>query len=485
MLLGLDLGTGSAKALLLAEDGAVLGEGSAPYAVRSPRPGWAESRPEDWWEAVAAAARDAVGGRGADVAAIGLSGQMHGVVLSDAGGRPLRPAVLWADSRSGGELAAYRGLDPDLRRLLANPPAVGMAGPSLIWLGRNEPDVYGAARWALQAKDWLRLRLTGEAASEPSDASATLLYDLPSDRWAYPVVEALGLRADLLAPLVPSGGAAGELSRSAADGLGLRAGLPVATGAADTAAAMLGCGMLGPGPVQLTVGTGAQIFAAKAEPEPDPNGRTHLYRAAAPDLWYSMAAIQNAGLALEWARKLLGASWEEVYGEAFSVPPGAGGVSFLPYLSGERTPRFDPAARGAWTGLGLDHSRAHLLRAALEGVAFALREGLEALEDAGTHAPELRLAGGGSGGEGGETWRRLLADVLGRPLHLLPDSVAPVASARGAALLAGLASGVYRTTGDALDLAPETVRTVQPGEHAPLYEAAYERYLELYPRLGG
>ncbi|HEV2094833.1 MAG TPA: FGGY family carbohydrate kinase [Rubrobacter sp.] len=485
MLLGLDLGTGSAKALLLAEDGVVLGEGSAPYAVRSPRPGWAESGPEDWWEAVAAAARDAVGGRGADVAAIGLSGQMHGVVLSDAGGRPLRPAVLWADSRSGGELAAYRGLDPDLRRLLANPPAVGMAGPSLIWLGRNEPDVYGAARWALQAKDWLRLRLTGAAASEPSDASATLLYDLPSDRWAYPVVEALGLRADLLAPLVPSGGAAGELSRSAADGLGLRAGLPVATGAADTAAAMLGCGMLGPGPVQLTVGTGAQIFAAKAEPEPDPNGRTHLYRAAAPDLWYSMAAIQNAGLALEWARKLLGASWEEVYGEAFSVPPGAGGVSFLPYLSGERTPRFDPAARGAWTGLGLDHSRAHLLRAALEGVAFALREGLEALEDAGTHAPELRLAGGGSGGEGGEPWRRLLADVLGRPLHLLPDSVAPVASARGAALLAGLASGVYRTTGDALDLAPETVRTVQPGEQVPLYEAAYERYLELYLRLGG
>ena len=485
MLLGLDLGTGSAKALLLAEDGAVLGEGSAPYPVRSPRPGWAESGPGDWWNAVTAAAREAVGGRGAEVTALGLSGQMHGVVLSDDGGRPLRPAVLWADSRSSDELDAYHELDWELRRGLANPPAVGMAGPSLLWLRRYEPEAYASARWALQPKDWLRLRLTGEAASEPSDASATLLYDLVSDRWSYPVVEALGLRPDLLAPLVPSGEAAGVLARSAAEELGLRAGLPVAAGAADTAAAMLGCGLPGPGPVQLTVGTGAQIFSAKRGPVPDPNGRTHLYRAATPDLWYSMAAVQNAGLALEWARRLLGASWEEVYDEAFSVPPGAGGVSFLPYLSGERTPRFDPAARGAWTGLGLEHARGHLLRAALEGVAFALREGLEALEAAGTDAPELRLAGGGSGGNAGEPWRQLLADVLGRPLHLLPDGVAPVASARGAALLAGLASGVYRTPGETLALAPETGRTVAPGEQAPLYEDAYGRYLELYPRLGG
>ena len=485
MLLGLDLGTGSAKALLLAEDGAVLGEGSASYEVRSPRPGWAESGPEDWWNAVVAATRSALGGRGAAVTALGLSGQMHGVVLSDSGGRPLRDAILWADSRSGGELDAYRRLDRDLRHGLANPPAVGMAGPSLLWLRRNEPDIYGSARWALQPKDWIRLRLTGEAASEPSDASATLLYDLVSDRWAYPVVEALGLRPDLLAPLVPSDGAAGELARPAAQELGVRPGLPVAAGAADTAAAMLGCGLLEPGPVQLTVGTGAQLFTAKREPEPDPNGRTHLYRAALPDLWYSMAAIQNAGLALEWARKLLGASWREVYAEVFSVAAGAGGVSFLPYLSGERTPRFDPAARGAWTGLGLDHTRAHLLRAALEGVAFALREGVEALEEAGTRVPELRLAGGGSGGEEGEPWRRLLADVLGRPLRLLPDGVASVASARGAALLAGLASGAYRRVEDTLDLAPETFRTVRPGEQGPLYEAAYERYLELYTRLGG
>ncbi len=488
MLLGLDLGTGSVKALLLDEEGAALGEGSASYPVRAPRQGWAESSPKDWWEAVLKATEAAVGSRGAGVKAVGLSGQMHGVVLTGGGGHALRPAILWADARSGEHLAAYRGLDADLQRRLANPPAVGMAGSSLLWLRDHEPGVYASARWALQPKDWLRLRLTGEAAAEPSDASATLLYDLIADDWAYTVVEALGLRAGLLAPLVASAGVAGTLTEDAARVLGLRTGLPVAAGAADTAAAMLGGGLLRPGAVQLTVGTGAQIVTPKDAPEPDARGRTHLYRAATadpPGLWYSMAAIQNAGLALEWVRKVLGVSWEEVYEEAFVIPPGAEGVVFLPYLSGERTPRFDPGARGAWTGLGLDHGRGHLLRAALEGVAFALREGLEALESAGTPVTELRLAGGGASGAGGSggPWRQLLADVLGRPLRLLPEGVSPVASARGAALLAGLACGAYRDAEDTLGLAPEPGRTVHPGETALDYEEPYVRYKQLYPRL--
>jgi xylulokinase len=483
MLLGLDLGTSSVKALLLAENGAVLGEGSASYAVRAPRPGWAESSPEDWWAAVLEATRAAVGRRGAEVTALGLSGQMHGVVLADELGLPLRPAVLWADARSGRELAAYRGLDEDLGRRLANPPAVGMAGPSLLWLRDQEPNAYTSARWALQPKDWLRMRMTGEAATEPSDASATLLYDLLADDWSYTTAEELGLRAELLAPLVSSACVVGTLKGAAAGELGLRERLPVAAGAADTAAAMLGAGLLQPGPVQLTVGTGGQIVTPKERPDPDPHGRTHLYRAAVPESWYSMAAVQNAGLALEWVRKILGASWEDVYEEALAVPPGSGGVTFLPYLSGERTPRFDPGARGAWTGLGLDHTRGHLLRAALEGVAFALREALEALEDLGIIARELRLAGGGAGGGSGEPWRRLLADVLGRPLWLLPDEISSVASARGAALLAGLATGVYPSAEDTLRLTPEPESLIRPGQAA--YEAAYERYKQLYPRLHG
>ena len=483
MLLGLDLGTSSVKALLMAEGGAVLGEGSATYAVRTPRPGWAESTPEDWWTAVLEATGAAVGRLGAEVTSLGLSGQMHGVILVDELGLPLRPAVIWADARSGAELAAYRGLDEDLGRRLANPPAVGMAGPSLLWLRDQEPDAYTSARWALQPKDWLRMRMTGEAATEPSDASATLLYDLLADDWSYAVAEDLGLRTELLAPLVPSSCVAGTLEGGAAGDLGLREGLPVAAGAADTAAAMLGTGLVRPGPVQLTVGTGGQVVTPKEEPEPDPYGRTHLYRAALPGLWYSMAAVQNAGLALEWVRKVLDVSWKEVYEEAFAVPPGSGGVTFLPYLSGERTPRFDPGARGVWTGLGLDHTRGHLLRAALEGVAFALREALETLEDLGTIAPELRLAGGGTGGGSGEPWRQLLADVLGRPLWLLPGEISSVASARGAAFLAGLASGVYPAAEDTLPLTPEPESPIRPGE--PAYETAYERYTELYPRLYG
>lgn len=482
MLLGLDLGTGSVKALLLSSEGRVLGESSASYRVRSPRSGWAETNPEEWWSATIRAAGGAVGDHGGEVRAVGLSGQMHGVVLAGSDGRPLRNAILWADTRSTEQLGAYHGLDEGLRRRLANPIAAGMAGPSLLWLRHHEPEAYAAARWAFQPKDWLRLRLTGEAATEPSDASATLLYDLQSDEWAFDVAETLGLRDEILAPLVPSAGVAGSVSREAAEAFGIGAGIPVAAGAADTAAAMLGSGLLETGDAQLTIGTGGQIVVYRDHPVSDPHGRTHLYRTAAAEgagRWYAMAAIQNAGLALEWARGVLGASWEEVYEEAFAVPPGAEGAGFLPYLSGERTPHFDPTARGAWIGLGLVHTRGHLLRAALEGVAFALREGLEALEGAGTSIRELRLAGGGTSDE---PWRQLLADVLRRPLRPLPESVGPVASARGAAILAGLASGLFSAE-DAATPEREFGEAVLPGEDSYEYESAYARYREIYPRL--
>jgi xylulokinase len=298
------------------------------------------------------------------------------------------------------------------------------------------------------------------------------------------VIEALGLREDLFPPLVASGAVAGTLTRKTAGPLGLPAGLPVAAGAGDTAAALLGSGILTSGPVQLTVGTGGQIVSPREDFAPDPHLRIHLYRAAhdhPSGRFYAMAAVQNAALALEWVLKVLKVSWEEAYPEAFSVPPGAGGVTFLPYLSGERTPHFDPHARGAWVGLGLSHERGHLLRAAFEGVTFALREGSEALEETGVRAPELRLAGGGALHE---PWRRLLADVLGRPLRPVPDEVARSASARGAALLAGTAVGVYRTVADTLALAPEPGEAILPRGGASC-DVAYTRYKELYPRLYG
>jgi xylulokinase len=480
MFLGLDLGTGSVKALVLDEGGEVRGEGSAPYRVDAPLPGWAESDPQEWWTAAAAAARTAIGPRGKEIKAVGLSGQMHGVVLADDTGGPVRPAVTWADARSREQLEAYGRLEAGLRRRLGNPPWVGMAGPTLLWLRDNEPENYRSARWALQPKDWLRLRLTGEAASEPTDASATLLYDVEGDGWAYDVVDALGLRAEILAELTDSAGVAGQLSREAADYLGLPIGTPMAAGAGDTAAAILGSG-LRPGSIQLTVGTGGQIVALREEPVPCPEGGVHLYRAATGHLWYSMAAVQNAGLALEWARSLLGASWPEVYEEAFSVPPGAAGVTFLPYLTGERTPHFDPDARGAWSGMSLKHGRGHLMRAALEGVAFSLQQALEALEETGLRTHELLLGGGGTSHA---LWRQLLASVLQRPLRVLSDANV---SATGAARLGALAIGAHSSDLDAgmTRTARDHVEVVEPAEDQEAYADAYLRYAEAYPRRKG
>ena len=336
MLLGLDLGTSSVKALLMEENGDAVGEGSAPYEVRAPQPGWAESSPGEWWDAVLEATGAAVGGRGAGVTALGISGQMHGVVLADEGGSPLRPAVLWADARSDAELAAYRDLDEDLSAgSPTHPPSGCPARASCGCATTSQAPI--RLRGGPCTKDWLRTRLTGEVAAEPSDASATLLYDLPADGWSHATLDHLGLRAEMLAPLVSPAEVAGKITAEAAEELGLPRGLPVAAGAADTAAAMLGVGLLRPGPAQLTIGTGGQIVTSKVSPDVDPHLRTHRYRGVLPGLWYSMAAIQNAGLALEWVRKMLGVSWSEVYDEAFDVPPGSGGVTFLPYLSGKRT----------------------------------------------------------------------------------------------------------------------------------------------------
>jgi xylulokinase len=473
LLLGLDLGTSSAKALLLDAGGAVVGEGGAGYAVVSARPGWAETDPAEWWRAAALAVRRAVGSRSAGVAAVGLSGQMHGLVLADADARPLRPAALWPDVRAEAEAEEWRRLPETLLDALANPVVPGMAGPLLHWLARHERSALAAARWALPPKDWLRLRLTGVAASEPSDASATLLYDLGADGWAGELVAALGLPARLLPPIVASAGAAGRLTAEAAAHLGLPA-VPVAAGAADTAAAALGTGLLDPGPLQLTVGTGAQLVVPLDRPAADPRRVTHLYRAAAPDRWYAMAAVQNAGLAMEWVLRTLGATWDEAHVALESTGPGAAGVTFLPHLTGERTPFLDPHLTGAWRGLRLHHGRPHLLRAALEGVAFSIRLAAEALAGAGHDTSAPRLAGGGSRHP---AWRQLLADVLGRPLAAVPT---PDASARGAALLAGVAAGVFANARATVSLAEPPAPAAAP-RRPEAYEEPYRRFLHAAP----
>ena len=467
MWLGIDLGTLSVKAQLFGAEGKILGEGRAPYPVHTPHEGWAESDPQAWWDATLSAVREAVGGR--TVRGVGLSGQMHGVVLVGSDAQPLRPAILWADGRSAPQLKAYRDLSPNQQGALANPLVAGMAGPTLLWLLEHEPDVYEQARCALQPKDWLRLRLTGEAYSDPSDASGTLLYYPAEDRWADEVIAALGLRRELLAPLKSSAQVAGTLQREAAEVLSLKPHLPVATGAADTAAAIHGSGLT-VRDAQLTVGSGAQIVVLMEQPVGAPERGLHLFRAASENGWYKMAALQNAGLALEWARALLGLSWPEMYDALATTSPGSDGLTFLPYLTGERTPHLNPEARGGWLGASRQHTREHFARAAFEGVAFAIADGYAALKESGVRVERLRLAGGGTKER---LWQQLLADIL--EVNLEPITVSD-ASVRGAARLAAQALG------EDLPLSITHEALVYPNEQIALKEA-YERFKALYGKL--
>lgn len=475
MLLGIDLGTGSVKALLLAIDGDILAEASHTYAVHAPKPGWAESDPLEWWSAVGSVVKAVLQHQREPVQAIGLSGQMHGVVLTDEKGQPLYPAILWADMRSRDVLAIYRALDPALQDQLANPITAGMAGPTLLWIKQHQPELYQTAHHVFQPKDWVRFQLTGVLAAEPSDASGTLLYDVQHARWAEPVLDALNLRSDWLPPLIPSTRIAGDLTAVAAAHLGLPAGIPVVAGAADTAAAALGSGLTEPGAVQLTIGTGAQIITIRNAAIVDAEKRTHLYRSALANQWYTLAAMQNAGIALEWVRKLLGMSWEEVYAEAFRVPAGSEGLIFLPYLTGERTPHLDANARGAWIGLSLHHQRSHLMRSALEGVAFALRQGLDAMSI--PNLKELRLTGGGTVEP---VWKQLLADVLQVSLHPLTVTSA---SARGAALLAGLGIGIYRDVNNLPNVEIDTNNITNANSMNQELETAWQQFQTLYPAI--
>jgi xylulokinase len=485
-VLGIDLGTSQLKAQLSSRNGEVLGQGIAGYSVRAPRPGWAEIDPDEWWRAAAVAVSAALDQADRDsaaleIAGLGIVGQMHGAVLTGRDGVALRPAILWLDRRSSAEAEEYKRMPEPLRSALGNPPSPGMAGPTLLWLSRHEPDVYRQARWLLQPKDWLRLRLTGEAAADPTDASGTLLYDLERRRWATEVVDALGLRGDLLPPLRPPEAIAGKLQPDAAARLGLPAGLPVATGAADTAASVLAAALPGPGWCLLTLGTGGQWVVPVPDPDSaagrlDPRGQTNLF-AAADGGRYRLAAAQNVGIALDWANSILQTSWAELYATA-DAPWQPGTPRFLPYLAGERWDHATTGPTGAWEGLSLAHQREDLLRAALEGVAFLLRTKLDDLDRMGSRPERIALAGGGSQHP---SWRRLLADVFQRPLF---SASTPWLSARGATLIAGLATGLYPSwAGAAASIPPP--EPAAPAGHSDLAEEGYQRFRELRDRAPG
>jgi xylulokinase len=452
-LLGIDLGTGSTKAAVVDDDGRVLGLGVAHHHIDRPEAGAAEIATAAWLSTVSDATRAAMATAGdGPIDAVGLSGQMHGVVCADGAGAAVRPALLWPDTRASAHCARYDRLPPAQRRALGNPVVPGMFGPLLAMALDADHGLRARMRWALSPKDWLRLALTGEPATEPSDASATLVWDVMSDTWSSAALDVLGIPRDRLPPVVASDAVAGTLTADGARLLGLRPSVPVAAGAADTACALHGTA-LPTGHVQLSVGTGAQVVVPVDLPAPVADPVTHRYRRAERSGWYAMAAVQNAGLALEWVRDVLGAGWDELHAALDTAPAGADGVTFHAYLTGERTPLNDATVRGAWQGLAADHDRATVLRSTLEGVAFALRDAVDALHGDDVALGPVHVVGGGSLDP---RWRRLLATVLGRPLHIRDQ---PHASVLGAVRLAAAA------TGGRIDLPdPGSVTTVRPDD---------------------
>lgn len=431
VFLGIDLGTGSVKATAVSPDGATLAVARAGYPVDVPTPGAAQTNPELWWDATVGAVHAALSGFDASaVQSVGLSGQMHGAVLCDAAGRAIRPAMLWADGRSETELSRYRDLPKALLSRLRNPPAAGMTGPTLLWLLEHESTSVARARWALCAKDWIRLRLTGIAATEPSDGSGTLLWDTTTDSWDEDAATQLGIPTSLLAPPGRSLTVAGGLTAQAAAQLGLKEGTPVAHGLADCVAGCLGTGLRNLGDVQLTLGTGAQLLMPLRSPQ-SASGAVNVVRSFDDGTWLALAATLNAGLALDWVRTVLGVDWPTIYAAA-AGPADAGTPIFLPQLVGERTPYLASDMRGGWVGLGLGTSRRDLIRAALEGVAFSVRDALGELV---TDDRPIRLVGGGSLDRG---WRQLVTNILGRSVAQID---APDASARGAAMTGAISIG--------------------------------------------
>lgn len=484
--LGIDVSTTGAKALLVDEKGAVAASATTPLTLQTPKPLWSEQDPREWWKGTSASIREALadaGAKGDDVAAVGLTGQMHGLVLLDARREVLRPAILWNDQRTASECAEIetRVGRAELIREVGNVALTGFTAPKILWVRRHEPEVYAKAKLVLLPKDYVRLRLTGEPAMDKADGSGTILFELKARSWSKRVLEALEIPAEWLPPTFEGPQRTGAVSAEAATETGLRAGTPVVAGGGDQAAGAVGAGAVRPGVVSLTLGTSGVIFATTDAPLVEPEGRLHAFCHAVPGKWHFMGVTLAAAGSLQWYRDTLAAkeSFADLVAEAESAPAGSEGLLFLPYLSGERTPHPDPLARGSFVGLTVRHTRAHLTRAVLEGVAFSMKDCFGLLQGAGLGSvSEVRIAGGGAKGA---LWRRIVASALGLPMLTVNSTEG---AAYGAALLAGTGAGSWPSVEAACDATIAVTGRDEPvAGWSQAYEALYPRYRELYAAL--
>ena len=483
--LGVDIGTSGAKCVLIDETPRLLASAGREYPILTPHPGWAEQDPETWVAAALTAIAHVLRTSGIDprqVAGIGLAGQMHSLVCLGAKNEVLRPAILWADTRSApqverltaqigrGNLAAWAG----------NPLAAGFMLASWAWLTEHEPHTAARTQSLCLPKDYVRLRLTDEPGSEPSDASSTLLFDPHTRAWSAPLLEFAGLRPAQLPALYESAEIAGGLLPRPAKECGLLAGTPVIFGGSDQACQALGQGVLTPGTLTVTIGTGGQLFAPLSQPAHDPQLRLHLFCHAAPHAWHLEAATLSAGLALRWLREAAapGKPYSELADAAAGVEAAGDGLFFLPHLAGERTPHMDPAARAAFIGLSLGHGTAHLARAVMEGVVFSLRQGLDLMEELGVPAGRVLAAGGAIRHP---LWLELLANIFARPIT---PAHTPEATGFGAALLAGVGAGCWPDAAAAVQALPLMRNAVQPNSsRVEKYENYFQHYKKIYPAI--
>ncbi|MBN1875378.1 MAG: xylulokinase [Anaerolineae bacterium] len=489
-LMGIDLGTSSLKTVIVTLEGQVVATAAREYEVTMPQPGWAEQLPEAWVEGTLAAIREvldaarvSVGLEPAQVRAIGLSGQMHGTVCVDVQGRVVRPAIIWADQRSGAQVARVMSeIGPErLGQWTGNPLATGFMLATWLWLREHEPEMVRRTKTVLLPKDYLRYRLTGEIGTEPSDAASTLLFDTARCVWSEPLLAVLDIDVGLLPSVYPSAAIAGKILPEIADATGLLAGTPVIYGGSDQAMQALGHGVIAPGVLSSTIGTGGQLFAPTSSPAYDPQVRLHCFCHVLPGMWHLESAMLSAGMSLRWLRDTVfsGTPYREIADAAASIPPGAEGLFFLPYLVGERTPHMDPRARGAFVGLTLRHGRAHMARAVMEGVVFGLRQGLDLM--LGLGVPVARVVASG-GAVRHPLWLQLQADIFNRSLY---RTETVESAAVGAALLSGVGVGCYTD-------APEAVRrtvhwqgsVIEPvSARVAYYAELYATFCTLYPAL--
>ncbi|HEY6189495.1 MAG TPA: xylulokinase [Pyrinomonadaceae bacterium] len=491
-LLGIDVGTGGTRAVVIDDSGRVVASATdehAPFA--SPQTGWAEQDPQDWWRACRVAVRSALsqsGLGGEEIGGVGLTGQMHGTVLLDERDRVLRPALIWCDLRTDAQCRAITELvgAERLIELTLNPALPGFSLPKLLWVREHEPELWARVHSILLPKDYIRLCLTGERATDVADASGTLMLDVTRRKWSAEMLDAAEIDERWLPAVYESPEVTGRISAEGAAATGLREGTPVVAGAGDQAAGAVGMGIVRPGMVSATIGTSGVVFAATAQPSLDPQGRVHTFCHAIPARWHVMGVTQAAGLSLRWFRDRFGAVGAEdgrdVYDrlseEAAGTPPGADGALWAPYLMGERTPHLDPYARAALVGLTASHTRGHILRAIMEGVAFSLRDTLTIFNEMSVPVETIRLGGGGAKGA---LWRQIQADVYGRAVEIVE---AEEGGAYGAALLAGVGGGVWPTVDAACEGVVRVASRVEPdADTIALMNQQYKMFRALYPAL--